>query len=408
MWYKFSQQSEDVFNNGSSTPSNFFGLDPRIIKEYHRDNKDPKNDPKFGPGKDSNLIYMIGYMQSAYDRLFNGPVKDNKIATERAIWAFKHFIYNEIGFNKNDPKDSNIVNNAIKTFVIDKGLDMDSIDVDPKTNYSVFNSNLEKVQKYDSLIATYASQYGIDPNLIRAVITKESDWNPNDISPMNKNGTIDYGLMQTNSDVIKDWNRLGKLPHIDTNNILDPEINLNIGCWELKGCLDYVGGDTTKALIAYNAGKGNVNSPPLSTIKYSQDIMRMYQQSTEQGNTEDSSSIQPNISGNRPITREEKREALADLVRQAKARFGDFKVDQWSAPRLQQGSTKLSLHTWGLAMDWYGGLKNQALANWAVTYPNIQTVIFNRKIWSPYKGWHDYRTSGDPHTDHVHVDFGDK
>lgn len=83
-------------------------------------------------------------------------------------------------------------------------------------------------------------------------------------------------------------------------------------------------------------------------------------------------------------------------------------VEQYSKPRLQQGSTKLSLHTWGLAMDWYGGLRNQALANWATTYPNIQVVIFNRKIWTPARGWHDYRSNGDPHIDHVHVDFGGK
>lgn len=46
----------------------------------------------------------------------------------------------------------------------------------------------------------------------------------------------------------------------------------------------------------------------------------------------------------------------------------------------------------------------QAIANYGVSLPDAQEVIFNRRIWSPRKGWHTY-TGANPHYDHVHMGF---
>lgn len=68
------------------------------------------------------------------------------------------------------------------------------------------------------------------------------------------------------------------------------------------------------------------------------------------------------------------------------------------------GNTK-SMHAYGRAFD-LGGTPQQMqkAANDATKLKNVQYVIYNRKIWSPSKGWQPYNGQS-PHTDHVHVDF---
>lgn len=80
-------------------------------------------------------------------------------------------------------------------------------------------------------------------------------------------------------------------------------------------------------------------------------------------------------------------------------------TEQWAPQggRNVQGTSTPSLHNDGLALD-LRAKDLQAVADWAVKQPGIQTVIFNRRIWSPGKGWRPY--DKDPHLDHVHVDYG--
>lgn len=74
-----------------------------------------------------------------------------------------------------------------------------------------------------------------------------------------------------------------------------------------------------------------------------------------------------------------------------------------------QGSVPNSLHPLGLAADVM--TRNVAMgdqvASWFVNHPDIfgvVEVIWQRRIWTPDRGWHDYNGPS-PHTDHVHVGF---
>jgi len=77
--------------------------------------------------------------------------------------------------------------------------------------------SLSQIQQ---MITSSAQQYGVDPFLALAIAQQESSFNPNAVSQPNKNGTVDYGLMQINS---SNLSSLGLTP----NSALDPQQNID-------------------------------------------------------------------------------------------------------------------------------------------------------------------------------------
>ena len=119
----------------------------------------------------------------------------------------------------------------------------------------------------DTAIEQAASKYGVDANLVRAVIKVESNFNPNAVS--NKGA---MGLMQL-------------MPHtargLSVKNPFDPQQNVEAGVRHLKHLLNNFGGDVRLSLAAYNAGEGAVNRnrgvPPYAeTQNYVRRITEMY------------------------------------------------------------------------------------------------------------------------------------
>lgn len=99
--------------------------------------------------------------------------------------------------------------------------------------------------QYSPIIERIAREEGLNPNLIKAVVKAESDFNPNCHS-----GAGAMGLMQLMPVNCREQG---------VANPFDPEQSIRGGCKELKGYLKKYNGNVTLALAAYNAGSGSVD-----------------------------------------------------------------------------------------------------------------------------------------------------
>lgn len=124
----------------------------------------------------------------------------------------------------------------------------------------------KRAKRYDAQIEELAVKYDVNPSLIKAVVAKESCFNPKARSPV---GAI--GLMQL-MPATAQWLKV-KQPE-------NPQQNLAAGVRYLAQLQERFGGDEL-ALAAYNAGPGNVERyhgiPPFDeTENYVVDVMHFY------------------------------------------------------------------------------------------------------------------------------------
>lgn len=129
-------------------------------------------------------------------------------------------------------------------------------------------ASLRKVEpEIEKLVQQAAERHKVDPQLVRAVIQVESNYNPGAVS---SKGAV--GLMQL---IPATAERFG------VQNPYNARQNIEGGVNYLKYLLDMFGGDVTLSLAAYNAGenavvrRGGVPQFP-ETVSYVQKIRRLY------------------------------------------------------------------------------------------------------------------------------------
>jgi soluble lytic murein transglycosylase-like protein len=124
------------------------------------------------------------------------------------------------------------------------------------------------IQRYAPIIDTAARAYGVDKNLVHAVISAESAYNP---AALSKAGAM--GLMQLMPDTAR---RYG------VKNIFDPSENIHGGVRYLRDLLVMFHGNIELAVAAYNAGEnavikyGNKIPPYAETVHYVPKVLGYY------------------------------------------------------------------------------------------------------------------------------------
>ncbi len=98
--------------------------------------------------------------------------------------------------------------------------------------------------KYDQIIQIKSLKYDIEPSIIKALISAESDW---DVNAVSRKGAM--GLMQLMPSTAED---------MQIKNPFDPEQNIEAGTKYLRLLLNRFSGDLELAVAAYNAGPSTV------------------------------------------------------------------------------------------------------------------------------------------------------
>ena len=85
-----------------------------------------------------------------------------------------------------------------------------------------------RFHQYDRLIRVVAAEHHLDPMLVKAVVWRESRFDPK------KHGTHEErGLMQVSEKAASEWARENKIAGFNPDQLFDPKTNLEAGTWYL-------------------------------------------------------------------------------------------------------------------------------------------------------------------------------
>jgi transglycosylase-like protein with SLT domain len=123
-----------------------------------------------------------------------------------------------------------------------------------------------------------AERHGLDPDLVMAVVSVESAFQPRAVSPKGARG-----LMQLMPPTARE---------LGVQDAFDPAANLDGGSRHLSALMARYNGDLNKALAAYNAGQGAVDRhrgvPPYrETRDYVRKVLRKYEDASKERGKEE-------------------------------------------------------------------------------------------------------------------------
>lgn len=151
--------------------------------------------------------------------------------------------------------DSENISMGNENLVKDNGSDISSL------YDSLKGTSSASMDEIISIVDKYSSKYGVDKNLVLAIIKHESNFDPNVVSSARAKGLMQ--LMDFNSEAY------------GLTNPFDIDQNINAGVQHIKSYLDLYDGNVELALMAYNAGPGTVSRRGVNSID---DLYKMPQE----------------------------------------------------------------------------------------------------------------------------------
>lgn len=113
-----------------------------------------------------------------------------------------------------------------------------------------------RYDRYDDQIRQAANRYGVNPALVKAVIWRESRFQPGMLGAHGERG-----LMQITEGAAQDWAKAEKIETFSPADLLDPKTNIEAGTWYLAKALKHWAEKDDPipfALAEYNAGRTRV------------------------------------------------------------------------------------------------------------------------------------------------------
>jgi peptidoglycan lytic transglycosylase len=109
-----------------------------------------------------------------------------------------------------------------------------------------------RFHQFDNLIRTVAAEHELDPMLVKAVVWRESRFDPRKIG-----SAAERGLMQVSERAAREWARETQVASFHADDLLDPKTNLEAGAWYLHRAFQHWEHQKKPAVFAlaeYNAG----------------------------------------------------------------------------------------------------------------------------------------------------------
>src|SRR6266480_3761126 len=109
-----------------------------------------------------------------------------------------------------------------------------------------------RFHQYDRLIRSVALEHHLDPMLVKAVVWRESRFDPR-----KHGGAGERGLMQVSEKAANEWARENKIANFHVEQLFDPRTNLEAGTWYLRRAFEHWEAQSDPvpfALAEYNAG----------------------------------------------------------------------------------------------------------------------------------------------------------
>lgn len=135
-----------------------------------------------------------------------------------------------------------------------------------------------RLMHYEPLLRAASDEYSVELALLKAVMTVESGYNPDAVSPK---GAI--GLMQVMPATAERFGLSGKSRESVKQKLFDPEINIRLGARYLANLFIQFPGRQDLVIAAYNAGEGAVRQngqtvPPYAeTRNYVDLVTQLYE-----------------------------------------------------------------------------------------------------------------------------------